>query len=408
MTTLTELECALCGSRYDASGSQSLCRCGGALWARYDLERARRGWSRDWIKNGPATIWRYAPVLPVSQPGPIVSLGEGMTPLIRASRLGERLGVRQLWIKDEGLNPTGSVKARDMACAVSRLRELGRDKVAVASAGNAAAALAAYAASAGLEAHVFLPRRRSPVAYLECRAAGARVSSVSGGLEDCARRLAEANRSGEWFDVSAWREPYRLEGRKTLAYELAEDFNWSAPDVILCPAGEGIGVAALAKGFEEIQALGWLVGPPPRLIAVEAEGRAPMTRALRSQPDSATLGRTPSLVAVELGGTTASPDAWVLETLRRFGGTACAAGDQEILEAGLELAALEGILPAPEGAAAIAVLRKLLSEGFLDAGRRIVLVNPGSGWKRWQAYAARLRDAETEEADKLGGLITPR
>ncbi len=408
MTTLTHLECACCGLRYDAGSVQTVCRCGGPLLARYDLERARQSWSREWIKSGPPSIWRYAPVLPVSRPGSIVSLGEGMTPLVRARRWCERVGAQQVWIKDEGLNPTGSVKARDMACAVSMLRELGLPRAALASLGNAAAALGAYAAAADIEARAFLPRRSSALVLQECRAYGLHATTMGGDLADCARKLAESNADDRFFNLSAWREPYRLEGRKTLAYELAEDFSWSAPDVIVCPAAEGLGLIAVMKAFEEMEALGWVSGARPMLVAVQAEACAPLVEALAQAREIEPPCDDPITVAGELAMTRLSLPESLLEALRGWGAVGVRVSDAEMVAAGLELASLEGILPAPEGAACIAAVRKLLEAGRLVAGQRVVVVNPGCGTKRWEVYARRLAVREGGEADKLGGLITPR
>jgi threonine synthase len=388
MTTLTHLECGLCGRVFDLSEPHLLCPCGGPLLARYDLERARRSWSREWVRNGPSTMWRYAPVLPVRRPGAVVSLGEGMTPLVRAARLGERLGAADLWIKDEGANPTGSVKARAMACAVSMALEQGVRKVGAASMGNAGAALAACAASAGVQAHLFLPRSAPPQVQLQCRACGGRVRLVEGGLAECRRALEEDREAEGRRDLTPLREPYGLEGAKTLGYELAEQFNWEPPEAILLPVGEGMNLIGVWKAFQELEALGWIAGRCPRLVAVRVEGC--------------------SAVAAELAVPRPLAEALSSKAIASSGGMVATAGEAELLETGLETARLEGVLPSPEGAACVAALRRLLAEGALDPGRRIVLCNPASGWKRWELYAARLGREPSGEADKLGGLITPR
>ena len=373
MTTLTHLECSRCGTQHDPAVARNLCDCGGPLLARYDLEMARTGWSRDWVKNAPATMWRYAPVLPVRKPPSIVSLGEGMTPLIHARRLGERLGAGNLWIKDEGLNPTATFKARGISCAVSMAVELGISGVAVRSEGNAAGAVAAYAAAAGMEAQVFMPADGPRANYVECRAHGARVvTAFPKGL----------------FDVSALHEPYRIEGSKTVGYEIAEQMSWTLPDAVVYPVGEGVGLIGAWKAFEELAQLAWTAGARPRMIAVRAENPRTVAAGLR--------------VTEPLGA------ALVLKILSETGGGAVAVSDREIVAAALELAAVEGILAAPEGAAAVAALPKLLAAGLLKRDERIVVVNTGSGLEYLEMYATRFPRGAAGEQDKLGGLITPR
>ncbi|MGB9605919.1 MAG: pyridoxal-phosphate dependent enzyme, partial [Bryobacteraceae bacterium] len=260
MTTFTHLECAFCGQRYQPSRSPGACACGGPLFARYDLDLARASWSRDWIRNGPVNLWRYAPVLPVRRPSALVSLGEGMTPLVHLSRLGARLGASRLWLKQEGANPTGSCKARRMACVVSMARELGFERLVISSAGNAAVALAAYAAVARLRASVLLPRRAPELSRTECAIFGADVIYGHGDTRVVPRQWEREIASGACRDAGAWREPYALEGAKTLGYELAEQFNWEPPGAVLCPCGSGLGSVALWKAFQELAALGWVAG----------------------------------------------------------------------------------------------------------------------------------------------------
>jgi len=398
MTTLTHLECSRCGTKYDPAIARNLCGCGGPLLARYDLEMARTGWSRDWVRNAPASMWRYTPVLPVRRPPSIVSLGEGMTPLIHARRLGERLGVSNLWIKDESLNPTASFKARGLSCAVSMAVELGIRKVAVRSAVNGASALAAYAAAAGLEAHVFMPADAPRANYVECRAYDARVT-----LEKGADGLAEG-----WFDLSALKEPYRIEGSKTIGYEIAEQMSWTLPDAVLYPVGEGVGLIGAWKAFEELEQLAWTAGARPRMIAVQAEGCQPIVRAFESGAGRAHRSQTARTLAAGLRVPEPLGDALVLGILRESGGTAIAVSDREIIAAALELASVEGILAAPEGAAAVAALLQLLAGGLLKRDERIVVVNTGSGLKYLESYATRFPRAPGGAQDKLGGLITPR
>jgi threonine synthase len=328
------------------------------LLARYDLESARRGWSREWLGNAQTNMWRYTPLLPVADLGSVISLGEGLTPLERARRLGEAVGAENLWIKDDGVNPTGTSKAREFSCAISMAVELGIRKVAIASAGNAAAALAAYAAAAGIEACVFLPRDVPRSFWVECQAYGAEV------------RLGE-----ECIDQSAWQEPYRVEGAKTMGYEIAEQSRWDLPDAILCPQGDGVGLVGMRKAFEEMEAIGWISGERPKLIAVQSQGGH------RGE---------------DRHGTGVS------------GATAIAVSDQDALDAGIELAALEGIFAAPEGAACVVALRKLLADGRLQPAERIVIYNTGSGHRHLETYSTRFPRVALTEEDKLGGLITPR
>jgi threonine synthase len=408
MTTLTHLECGSCGAQYDPREVHNLCRCGGPLLARYDLETARQSWSREWIRNGPSSMWRYTPVLPVHHPASVVTLGEGMTPLIRAARLGERVGAANLWIKDEGLNPTGTFKARGLACAVSMALELGIRQVALPSAGNAAGALAAYAAAAGIEAHVFMPRDVPQANYVECRAAGAHVTLVDGLISDCARLLAERAAAGGWFDMSTLKEPYRIEGKKTMGYEVAEQLGWTLPDAILYPAGGGVGLIGMWKAFEELEQLGWTVAKRPKMIAVQAEGCQPLVRAFASGAERAEKFENAVTVASGLRVPKPFGDALILKILRESGGTAVAVSDREIIDAGVELASAEGVFAAPEGAACVPAVRKLLASGFLKAEERILLFNTGSGLKYPEVYSTRFPRTAASEQDKLGGLITPR
>ncbi len=408
MTTLTHLECSACRERYEAGALHNLCRCGGVLLARYDLETARQSWNREWTRNGPASMWRYAPVLPVRQPSSIVTLGEGMTPLLQATRLGARLGAQNLWIKDEGLNPTGSFKARGLACAVSMAVELGVRQVAMPSAGNAGGALAAYAAAAGIEAHIFMPADVPQANYLECRAYGAHTTLVNGLIGDCGR-VAAAHASAEgWFQMSTLKEPYRVEGKKTMAYEVAEQLGWTLPDAILYPAGGGVGLIGMWKAFEELEQLGWTAGKRPRMIAVQAEGCQPIVRALERGESKTEPFENAATVASGLRVPDPLGGALILSILRESGGTAVAVSDRGIIEAALELAACEGILAAPEGAACVPAVRRLLANGFLKPEERVVLFNTGSGLKYPELYTTRFPRHIASEQDKLGGLITPR
>jgi threonine synthase len=408
MTTVTHLECSLCGKKHAAGEIHNLCECGGPLLVRYDLEKARQNWSREWIADGPSSMWRYAPVLPVSKPNFIVSLGEGLTPLIHTRRLGGVLGADQVWVKDEGINPTGSFKARGLSCAVSMCMELGIKKLAIPSAGNAASAMAAYAAAAGMEAHIFMPRDVPQSNFIECKAFGAHVTLVDGLISDCGRIVAERKDAEGWFDVSTLKEPYRIEGKKTMGYEVAEQFRWELPDVIFYPAGGGVGMIGMWKAFEEMEALGWVSSKRPKMICVQAAGCAPVVRAFERGEQRSEFWQNATTAASGLRVPKPLGDFLVLDAVRKSGGTALAVTDEEMLDAGAELGALEGIFAAPEGAACVAALRKLFDNGFLKKNERIVLYNTGAGLKYLEAYSTRFPRTSASEQDKLGGLITPR
>ena len=388
MPKATHLECSLCHSRLDAGVVANLCTCGGPLLVRYDLEKIRHRWKRREVANGPSNMWRYAPLLPPANES-IVTLGEGWTPLIRTERLGARIGADELWVKDEGLNPTASFKARGLACAVSMCVELGIRKVAIPSAGNAASAMAAYAAAAGIEAHIFMPRDVPQANYLECMAYGAHVTLVDGLISDCGRMVAERGPAEGWFDVSTLKEPYRIEGKKTMGYEVAEQMDWELPDAIFYPTGGGVGLIGMWKAFEEMEKLGWIGGRRPKMIAVQAEGCQPVVRAFEENEPRSRFYENASTVAAGLRVPKPLGDFLVLEAVRQSGGTAIAVSDDAMLDAGARLAADEGIYAAPEGAACVAALEKLLASGFLKRTDRIVLYNTGSGLKYPEAYSAR-------------------
>jgi threonine synthase len=374
---------------------------------RYDLDTIRVRWRRRDVPNGRSDMWRYAPVLPASDQF-IVSLGEGWTPLLQTRRLGAHLGADNLWVKDEGLNPTGSFKARGLSCAISMCNELGIRKLAIPSAGNAASALAAYAAAAGLESHIFMPRDVPQANYLECKAYGANVTLVDGLISDCGRIVSERAPAEGWFDVSTLKEPYRIEGKKTMGYEVAEQMNWELPDAIFYPTGGGVGLIGMWKAFEEMERLGWIGSRRPKMIAVQAAGCAPVVRAFEQNEPRSQFFENATTVAAGLRVPKPLGDFLVLEAVRASKGIAIAVTDEELLDAGVQLASMEGIYAAPEGAACIAALAKLLECGFLHRAERIVIYNTGSGLKYPEAYSTRFPRTASGEQDKLGGLITPR
>jgi threonine synthase len=387
LNAVTHLECASCGLHYPAGQLHNLCACGGPLLVRYDLARIRAAWSREQLAHAPSNMWRYAPALPVARPSSIVSLGEGMTPLINTRRLGERLGARDLWVKDEGVNPTGSFKARGLACAISMCVDLGVSKVAIPSAGNAAGAMSAYAAAAGLEAHIFMPRDVPQANYIECSATGAHVTLVDGLISDCARIVGERKQAEGWFEVSTLKEPYRIEGKKTMGYEVAEQMGWQLPDVIFYPCGGGVGLIGMWKAFDEMEALGWVSSKRPKMIAVQAEGCAPIVKAFEEKKSKSEFFQNAQTVASGLRVPKALGDFLVLDAVYKSGGSAIAASDEEMIQAGVDLASDEGIFAAPEGGACVAALKKLLADGFLKPEEKIVIYNTGSGLKYLEAYS---------------------
>jgi threonine synthase len=407
MPKATHLECSLCATKFDAGAAANLCSCGGPLLVRFDLATIRHRWLRRDVANGPANMWRYAPVLPAADSS-IVSLGEGWTPLIRTRRLGVRIGSDSLWVKDEGLNPTASFKARGLSCAVSMCVELGIRKVAIPSAGNAASAMAAYAAAAGIEAHIFMPRDVPQSNYLECKAYGAHVTLIDGLISDCGRIVAERGPQEGWFDVSTLKEPYRIEGKKTMGYEVAEQMGWEVPDAIFYPTGGGVGMIGMWKAFDEMEKLGWIGGRRPKMIAVQAEGCQPVVRAFNENAQRSTFFEGAHTVASGLRVPKPLGDFLVLQAVRESGGTAIAVSDEDMLTAGTQLAADEGIFAAPEGAACVVAAQRLIESGFVKRTDRIVLYNTGSGLKYPEAYSTRFPRTAAGEQDKLGGLITPR
>jgi threonine synthase len=385
---VTHLECAACGLEHEARQLQNLCtRCGKPLLVRYDLERAARSLTKKSLESRPADLWRYTEVLPVERVENIVTLGEGWTPLLRAHRLGEQLGLRELFIKDESLNPTQSFKARGMTAAVSMAKELGARKLAVPSAGNAAGALAAYAARAGLEAHIFMPSDTPRANIVECQQTGAHVTLIDGLITDCGAEVARRKEAEGWFDVSTLKEPYRVEGKKTLGYELAEQLDWTLPDTIIYPTGGGTGLIGMWKAFDEMEAMGWIGAKRPRMVSVQAAGCAPIVRAFAEGKREAAEFEHAATVASGLRVPRAIGDFMMLDALRASGGTAISVTDEELLAAVREIGASEGLFCAPEGAACLPALRTLIERGEVSTTERIVLFNTGAGVKYLESFS---------------------
>jgi threonine synthase len=373
----------------------------------YDLSAIQSQFRKQDLERAPGDMWRYEAVLPASR-SEAVSLGEGWTPLIRVEKLGRSLGAKNLWIKDEGQNPTDSFKARGLCCAVTMAKKLGASKLAIPSAGNAASALSAYAAAAGLEANIFMPRDVPQANFVECKAYGAKVTLVDGLISDCGRIVAERKAQEGWFEVSTLKEPYRIEGKKTMGYEVAEQFGWELPDTILYPCGGGVGLIGMWKAFDEMEKLGWIGSKRPKMISVQAAGCAPITRAYEQQAEASEFWKDAHTVASGLRVPKALGDFLVLRAVRDSNGTAISITDEDMLDAGQQLAAEAGIFPAPEGGACVAAVRELLRTNFLNAEEQIVIFNTGSGLKYLEAYSTRFPRHAASEQDKLGGLITPR
>jgi threonine synthase len=378
---LTHLECSRCGRRHDASRLQNLCACGGPLLARYDLERAAAQMAPAAIAAREPSLWRYAPVLPLADPACRVTLGEGFTPLLGAARLGSELGLPRLLVKDESRNPTGSFKARGLAAAVSMAKSLGATEVCLPSAGNAGGALACYAARAGLRSHVFLPRDISRLFVMEAGAYGARVTLVDGLITDAGRACAEAAKHGGWFECATLKEPYRIEGKKTLGFELAEQLGWTLPDAVLYPTGGGTGLIGMWKAFDEMERLGLVGAKRPRMYAVQAAGCAPIVKAFQEGADEAAAWPQAATHALGLRVPKALGDFLILRALRESGGGAFAVGEAEIVAGVKDAARLEGLFVAPEGGACVAAARALAARGELAAGERVVLFNTGTALK---------------------------
>jgi threonine synthase len=388
ISTLTHLACTACGASHDADRLQNLCTsCGKPLSAQYDLGRAGRTLTKESLRTRERSLWRYAEVLPIRQTENVITLGEGGTPLLLAGRLAKRAGMEALYIKDEGLNPTASFKARGMAVAVSKAKELGAKKLAVPSAGNAAGALAAYAARAGLEAHIFMPVDTPRANIVESEQTGAHVTLIKGLITDCGAEVAKRKAAEGWFDVSTLREPYRLEGKKTLGYEIAEQLGWTLPDVVLYPTGGGTGLIGMWKAFDEMERLGWIGSTRPRMFTVQAEGCAPIVRAFHAGERFAAEFPNAHTRASGLRVPRAIGDFIMLDALRKSGGGAVAVSDEAMLTATRELGSAEGIFAAPEGAACYAALKVLLADGTIKPHERTVLFNTGSGLKYLECYA---------------------
>ena len=396
MPAIAFLECSRCHLHHDPATPQTVCTarhgaagCSGTLYVRYDLEAAKGIAQRNKIGTSPedkrwSGMWRYAQVLPSVEP---VTLGEGWTPMLPSRRRSN------VWLKEEGANPTGTFKARGLALAITMARHYGLKKLAAPTAGNAGGALAAYAAAAGIEAHIFMPRDTPMANQVECRAYGAHVTLVDGLISDCGRMVAERKAAEGWFDISTLKEPFRVEGKKTMGYELVEQLGWEYPDAVFYPTGGGVGMIGMWKAFEEMEQLGWVKGRRPKMIAVQSSGCAPVVRAFERGEAVSQMWADAHTFASGLRVPKPYGDAIILEIVRASGGTAVALSDEAIFASLRDWAAHEGLLLSPEGAAATAAYDHLLATGFLTARDRVVLFNTGSGNKYSDVIGARLATA---------------
>lgn len=389
----TELVCGLCGKRHSKDEIQTVCRdCERPLMAQYDLGAISAAVKKEQIAGRETSLWRYRELLPLGYEAEPVTLGEGWTPLLRVPRLGQLLEMERVWIKDESQNPTSSFKARGMAVAVSMARHFGLKALAAPSAGNAGGALAAYAARAGMEAYIFMPRDTPKVNILECVAMGARVTLVDGLITDCGKEVARRKDKEGWFDVSTLKEPYRLEGKKTLGFELAQQMDWELPDVVVYPTGGGTGLVGMWKAFAEMEQLGWISSPRPRMVSVQAAGCDPIVTAFVHGERFAAEHLNAATKAAGLRVPKAIGDFLILDAIRASRGTALSVSDEEMIAAARAAAAAEGLLVAPEGAACCAALTKLRRSGWLQAHESVVIFNTGAGNKYLECYADFLRE----------------
>ena len=378
---LDHLECGRCQREYDAGVPQGLCECGAPLLARYDLARVAAAVAPADFRDRPASLWRYHELLPVSKEESVVTFGEGMTPLLPMTEVGRQMGLPRLLMKDEGLLPTGSFKARGAAVGVSRARELGVRRIAMPTNGNAGAAWAVYAARAGIEALIAMPTDAPAITRAECAISGARLYLVDGLINDAGAMIAEAVRAQGYFDSSTLKEPYRLEGKKTMGLELFEQLGWRVPDVILYPTGGGVGLIGIHKALQECREMGWIGEKMPRLVSVQASGCAPIVRAWQNGDEVSQAWAEATTVAFGINVPKALGDFMILSALRATQGCAVAVDDEEILRAQARVGRLEGAFICPEGAACFAAAERLRQQGWIDEGEEVVVLNTGAGVK---------------------------
>jgi len=381
LTFLTHLECSVCGDRHTPHERQTVCRsCGKSLVACYDLQAAKAQFARERLKEKNPSLWRYLPMLPLEREDNIVSLGEGMTPVISLRTISKELGLSQLWMKDEGQLPTGSFKARGLAMAISKAKEVGVKKICMPTAGNAGGAAAAYAARAGMESFIFMPEDTPEINIKECLACGAHVELVQGNISDAAKAMNQKKQK-DWFDVSTLKEPYRLEGKKTMGYELAEQFDWELPDAIFYPTGGGTGLIGMWKAFDEMEKLGWIGSKRPKMVSVQSAGCAPIVKAFNEKKNESEFWQNAQTIASGLRVPKAFADHLILKAVYESNGFAVAVSDADILNAVYEIAQKEGLFICPEGAATLVALKIALREKKIEANNSVLLFNTGAGIK---------------------------
>ena len=399
MAPIAYLECTKCGDHIDASHPQTVCpNDGGVLYVRYHLAILKENFKSASLVGRAPTMWRYAEVLPDAEP---VSLGEGFTPMLPSREFPN------VYIKDEGLNPTGSFKARGLSAAVTMARKYGLKKLAIPSAGNAGSALAAYAAAAGLESYIFMPKDVPIANRVECEIYGANVTLVNGLISDCARMVSEGKEKHGWFDVSTLKEPFRVEGKKTMGYEATEQLGWRVPDGIIYPTGGGVGLIGMWKAFDEMEKLGWIKSDRPRMVSVQSSGCAPIVKAWDEGKPTAEFWPTASTLAAGLRVPKPYGDYLILDILKQSGGVAVAVTDDEIMDSLRHWAKVEGIFAAPEGAAALAAYRKLRDKGFFAPEDVVILFNTGSGLKYLDVIESQKQASRKPASRQIGGIIGP-
>ncbi|AGY60480.1 threonine synthase [Gloeobacter kilaueensis] len=388
---VTALICPRCQLQHDPQTIQNLCvACQSPLLVEYDLDRLRTAVSKETISERTPTMWRYREFLPVGDPTQIVSLGEGFTPLLNISSITRAWGLTQVWLKDDGLNPTGSFKARGASCGISKAKEFGIRAVALPTAGNAGGAWACYGAAAGIRVHVAMPKDAPAINQLECRLYGADLQLVDGLISDAGKKIAQGIREHGWFDAATLKEPYRIEGKKTLGLEIAEQLGWQLPDAIVYPAGGGVGIIGIWRALKQLRAIGWVSGKLPRLIVVQAEGCAPLVKAFEEQQPESEFWPNARTFASGLRVPKALGDFLVLQAVRETGGTALAVSDADCARMMRLLAERAGIFAAPEGAATLAAVERLQEEGKIFSDERVVIINTGSALKYPEAMAEAL------------------
>ncbi len=378
---VSHLACPKCDTTYDSEQIIQLCRCGAPLLVRYDLERVRSAVRKEDLLTRPPDLWRYQELLPVKQEANRVCLGEGMTPLLPLKKLGREIGLPNLFMKDEGIIPTGTFKARGAAVGVSRAKELGIEALAMPTNGNAGAAWAVYCAAAGIKAIIVMPEDAPPIPRGECAISGAALYLVDGLISDAGKIVARAVAEHGWFDASTLKEPYRIEGKKTMGLEIAEQFGWQLPDVILYPTGGGVGIIGIYKALKELEAIGWIEGKFPRLVAVQSTGCAPIIEAWKQNKSESDFWENAATLAFGITVPKALGDFLVLDAIYKTDGCAVAVEDNDILEAEALMASREGTFVCPEGAATLSAAVQLAQSGWIKPDERVVLLNTGSGLK---------------------------